>query len=261
MKNVLLMIQYDGTEFSGWQRQPNKRTVQGEIEKVLTRLCKQPIKINGTSRTDAGVHAYAQAASFAGEFKIPVDRIKPAANGLLPDDIYIINVEEVNDDFHARFSAKGKTYQYKILCTKEKNVFSRNYYYNIYKELNIASMRKAAEFFKGTHDFAAFMTSGSQIFNTVRTIYALDITEEELDEEGTNIAGKLLTVEITGDSFLYNMVRIIVRTLVETGLEKIKPEEIPYIIESRKRSLARLIAPAGGLYLYKIYFNDVEIRR
>ncbi len=260
MTNVLLIIEYDGTEFSGWQRQPNKRTVQGEIEKALTKLCKQPIKINGTSRTDAGVHAYAQAANFSGDFEIPVDRIKPAVNGLLPNDIYIKSAEKVNNDFHARFSAKGKTYHYRVLCTDEKNVFSRNYFYNIVKELNIEAMRKAACFLKGTHDFAAFMSSGSRASSTIRSVYALNIMEEERYKEVINIDGKVVTIEITGDSFLYNMVRIIARSLVEVGLGKLKPDEIPYIIKMKERSLVRLIAPAGGLYLYKIYFTEAEIK-
>ncbi len=260
MTNVLITIQYDGTGYSGWQRQPHKKTVQGEIEKALSKLCKQPIKINGTSRTDAGVHAYGQAASFAGDFEIPVERIKLAVNGLLPKDIYILSVEEVNDDFHARFSAKGKTYQYKIICTHERDVFLRNYYYNIDKDLNVSAMREAAKCFIGTQDFATFMSSGSKVYNTVRTIYSLDIIEEELDTKVKSIKEKVVTIEITGDSFLYNMVRIISRTLVEVGLEKLKPEDIPFIIKAKKRSLARLIAPPGGLYLNKVYFDETEIK-
>lgn len=260
MTNVLITIQYDGTRYSGWQRQPYKKTVQGEIEKALSKLCKQPIKINGTSRTDAGVHAYGQAASFTGDFEIPVERIKFAANGLLPDDIYIIKVEKVNDDFHARFSAKGKTYQYKILCTNERDVFSRNYYYNIGKDLNLSAMREAARFFIGTQDFATFMSSGSKVNSTVRTIYSLDITEE-LYEKGNASNEKIVTIEITGDSFLYNMVRIIARTLVEVGLQRIEPEEMPKIIKAKDRGKARLIAPPGGLYLNKVYFNEIKERK
>lgn len=253
MKNVLLIIQYDGTFFSGWQKQPGRRTVQGEIEKVLTKLCCQTIEINGTSRTDTGVHAYGQAATFKGDYAIPVENIKKAANNLLPEDIYILSAEEVDDDFHARFSSKGKTYEYKILYTKEKDIFSRNYYYNICKELDIASMKKACGYFIGSHDFRAFMSSGSNITDTVREIYDLNISVKKKTASKEEII-----IKVTGNGFLYNMVRIITGTLVEVGLKKIEPEEIMDIIESKNRNMAGHIAPAGGLYLKEIYFSDLQ---
>lgn len=258
MKNVLLKIQYDGTGFHGWQKQPGLRTAQGEIEKVLTKLCRQPIETYGSSRTDLGVHAYGQTANFKGTYAIPVENLKKAANGLLGEDIHILSAESVDDDFHARFSAKGKTYLYKILLTKEKDVFLRNYYYNIIKELNISAMREAASFFVGTHDFKSFMSSGSQIQDTVRSIYELDIFEENTEEIFQSIPGKKIILRITGNAFLYNMVRIITGTLVKVGLGKINPKTIPHIIESKNRSLAGHVAPPGGLYLKEIYFNEIK---
>lgn len=259
MNNILLTIQYDGTGYSGWQRQPDKRTVQGEIEKALTTLCRQPIEICGTSRTDAGVHAYGQAANFKGNYKIPVENIKKAVNGLLPEDIYIISAEKVEEDFHARFSAIGKTYEYKIISTKEKDIFSRNYHYNIYKELDIEPMRDAAAYFIGTHDFKSFMASGSSVIDTIRTIYALNIMEEKIDYV-KGFKQRNINIEITGNGFLYNMVRIISGTLVDTGLGKMKPNQIANIIKAKDRRLSGHTAPPSGLYLKKIYFNERELK-
>ncbi len=257
MTNVLLEIQYDGTHFSGWQRQLNARTVQGEIEKVLSTLCLQKIDVQGTSRTDAGVHAYMQGVSFKGDFAIPVNRIKKAANGLLPDDIYIRKAIEVDEDFHARFSSVGKTYQYKILNTQEKDIFSRNYYYNICKPLDLEMMKEAGACFVGTHNFITFMSSKSQVENTIRTIYSLNIQEEIIKHPQQ---GRLLIIEVTGKSFLYNMVRIIAGTLIDVGLRKIKANEINDIILSKDRWRARHTAPAKGLYLKKIYFDETELK-
>lgn len=257
MTNVLLEIQYDGTHFCGWQRQLKDRTVQGEIEKVLSALCLQKIEVQGTSRTDAGVHAYMQGVSFKGDFAIPVDRLKKAANGLLPEDIYIKNAIEVDENFHARFSSVGKTYQYKILNSQEKDIFSRNYYYNIYRPLNIEAMKEAATYFVGTYDFKTFMSSKSQVENTIRTIYALKLKEETIKHPQE---GSVLIIEVTGKSFLYNMVRIMAGTLIDVGLGKIKANEIEDIILSKDRWRARHTAPPQGLYLKKIYFNESQLK-
>lgn len=257
MANVLLEIQYDGTQYSGWQRQLNARTVQGEIEKVLSKLCLQKIEVNGTSRTDAGVHAYMQGVSFKGDFAIPIKRLKKAANGLLQDDIYIKEATEVDDDFHARFSSMGKTYHYKILNTEERDIFSRNYYYNICKPLNVEKMKEACKYFVGTHDFKTFMSSRSQVDHTIRTLYALNIKEEAIKHP---TQGRLIIIEVTGKSFLYNMVRIISGTLIDVGLGKINSDKINDIILSKNRSRAKHTAPAQGLYLEKIYFNEAELK-
>lgn len=253
-KNILLTIEYDGTNFSGWQRQPEVRTVQGEIEKVLSKLCAQPIKINGTSRTDAGVHALGQRASFKAEFGIPTDRIMLAANNMLcggmhsvkgVGDVRIIEVQEVDDDFHARFSCIGKKYRYVIKNSPDADIFRRNYCYQVPAELDVAAMRRAAEYIKGTHDFKCFQAAGGEEKETtVRTIHSLDIYRD----------GEDVKIEVSGDGFLYNMVRIISGTLVEVGLGKKEPDDLAEIIASCDRRRAGHTAPAEGLYLVEIYF-------
>lgn len=253
-KNILLTIEYDGSEFCGWQIQPNVRTAQGELEKVLSKLCNEQISVNGTSRTDAGVHALGQRASFRGDFGIPTERIALAANNLLSGgmnalnrvgDIRIVRAEEVPWDFHARFNAKGKMYRYVIRNTDEVDIFRRNYCYQIRELLDLESMKKAAKYILGTHDFQCFQAAGGQKRETtVRTVYSLDISKD-----GDNIQ-----IDIKGDGFLYNMVRIIVGTLVEVGEKKISPEEIKKIIESKDRQNAGHTAPAAGLYLMEVYY-------
>lgn len=235
------------------------RTVQGEIEAVLSKLCAMPIQINGTSRTDAGVHALGQRASFKGEFGIPTDRIQVAANNMLAAtvgtpkqcaDVRIAKVEEVPSDFHARFDCKGKTYRYIIRYGSEADVFRRNYAYQIKGSLDVKAMKDAAAHIVGTHDFACFQAAGgTPRETTVRTIYDLRVIPKQEDE---------LWIEITGDGFLYNMVRIIVGTLVEVGQGKRQPESLEATIASTDRQKAGYTAPAEGLYLLEIYYEDVE---
>jgi len=256
MKNVLLTISYDGTEFSGWQKQPNQRTVQGEIEKALSTLCNTNVSINGTGRTDSGVHAWGQCASFKGEFGIPVERIKDALNNLLgtgrksivPRDIFIKDASLVPDDFHARFSAKGKTYVYRIRNHPETDIFQRNYCYQVTEPLDLELMREGAKLLEGTHDFKSFQASGGEEKETtVRTINNIVIQQQE----------DYLRIEVTGDGFLYNMVRIIVGTLVDIGKGKTSPGEVNTIINGKDRQLAGATAPAQGLYLAKVYFDMI----
>lgn len=264
MKNILLTIEYDGTNFSGWQRQPRQRTVQGELEKALSVVCRCPIQINGTSRTDAGVHALGQRASFSGEFGIPTDRLPLAVNNILSGglnpsakmgDVRILSAEEVLESFHARFDAKGKKYIYKVLNCQERQIFSRNWHYQVEKNLNVADMKKAAAYVVGTHDFKCFQASGGQEKKTtVRTVYSLDVKEEDVNDQTNGIQ-----IEIVGDGFLYNMVRIITGTLVDVGLGKIKPEYVKTILESKDRQLAGHTAPPQGLYLAKVYYNLEDI--
>lgn len=250
----MLTIKYDGSAFHGWQRQPESRTVQGTLEEALSKFCDQEIKIDGTSRTDAGVHAYGQRASFKGDFGIPTEKIKIAVNNYLSGgmnqlnhvgDVEIIDAVEMPLDFHARFDSKGKTYRYVINNSKEPDIFRRNYCYFVPEDLDIEKMRTAADFIVGTHDFKSFEASGSQERETtIRTVKSLEINK--LDED--------IIIEITGDGFLYNMVRIIVGTLVEVGLGKKKPEELKVIIERKDRTFAGHTAPAAGLYLKEIYY-------
>ena len=273
MKNILMTIAYDGTDFHGWQRQPGKRTVQGELERVLSEVCGDPITIDGTSRTDAGVHAYGQCATFQGEFAIPADRIKIAANNYLAGsknretgDIRITDIKEVPEGFHARFDAKGKEYLYKISISEEPNVFRKNYTYQIKTPLDADAMRAAAEYIAGKHDFKCFQASGGEEKETtVRTFYSLEIMKElsccaaAYDHEqvkGENDGRGDITIAVSGDGFLYNMVRIIVGTLIEVGLGKRTPESVKDTIESLDRTRAGFTAPAHGLYLNKVFYDE-----
>lgn len=271
IKNVLLKIEYDGTRFSGWQKQPTERivndetveirTVQGEIERVLSVICKEPVKINGTSRTDAGVHALGQCASVKADFGIPLEKLPRAANSLLAEtrhdvcgDVRILSAEEVPDGFHARFDCKGKKYIYRIICGTDGSAFLKNYRYFIAQDLDVEAMREAARLIVGTHDFKCFQAAGGEEKETtVRTVTDLRIIEENELPRGEEI-GREIAIEITGDGFLYNMVRIITGTLVEVGLGKRKAEEIEGIIASGDRTKAGHTAPPEGLYLAEIYF-------
>ena len=255
-RNVLITVEYDGTDFHGWQKQPNLRTVQGTLEEALSRVCRQEIRIDGVSRTDAGVHALGQRASFRGEFGIPADRIPRAVNDLLSDpwkagDLRILQAEEVPEEFHARFSAVGKKYRYLIRNQKEMPVFLRNYRYHVREPLDVDAMALAAECITGTHDFACFQAAGGiPRETTVRTIWSLEVAREP--ESGD------ISIEVRGDGFLYNMVRIITGTLVEAGQGKISPEDIDTMIAEKDRRLAGHTAPPQGLYLAEVYYKEQE---
>jgi tRNA pseudouridine38-40 synthase len=262
-RNFLLTIEYDGSGFSGWQRQPDVRTAQGELEAVLSHVMGKSIQVNGTSRTDAGVHALGQQASFHGEFGIPTDRIRTAVNNLLAGkgggygklgrvgDMRIVKVEEKPAEFHARFDSLGKRYRYIIGNGPDVDIFRRNYAYQITDPLDEAAMQEAALHIMGTHDFACFQASGgNERETTVRTIYSLTVKRQ----------GNDVVLEVTGDGFLYNMVRIITGTLVEVGLGKRKPEELAAVIESCDRRKAGHTAPAEGLYLVEVFYDEMQVQ-
>ena len=252
-KNFLLKISYDGSNFSGWQRQPDKRTVQGTLEHALSVFTGEEVTISGTSRTDAGVHALMQCATLRGDFSIPPEGLMRAVNNLLAGgmnkknpvgDVQILSIDEMPEGFHARFDCKGKTYRY-VIYSGEKDIFRRNYAYWVPEMPDADKMRKGASYLVGTHDFKAFQSSGgNERETTVRTISDITISED----------GKDIVIEITGDGFLYNMVRIITGTLLEMGTGKKDPEEMKAIIDSMDRSKAGHTAPAEGLYLKEIYF-------
>ena len=255
-QNVLIKIEYDGTNFSGWQKQPDARTVQGEIEHVLRYIAGEEVNIHGTSRTDAGVHALGQCASFEWNCNMPVAKLPEVMNRRFgaggegrsgaPGDIRIISSEVMPDDFHARYSCKGKTYRYVV--DKSGDIFRRNIAYQFPEasELNVERMREAAEHIIGTHDFKCFETAGgTPRETTVRTVSSLTIEEDP----------ERIIIEITGDGFLYNMVRIIVGTLVEVGLGKREAGSVADTIASLNRANAGFTAPPQGLYLKEIYFE------
>ncbi|MGI6751639.1 MAG: tRNA pseudouridine(38-40) synthase TruA [Anaerovoracaceae bacterium] len=270
MKNILLTIAYDGTNFSGWQRQPGRRTVQGELEKVLSVLCKQEVNLEGTSRTDSGVHALGQRATLKGNIKIPVENIPVAANNMLAEagrkktgDVRILCAQEVGEGFHARFNAVGKTYLYRIQYGGQPHILERDRCYHIKGEPDVALIEKEAQFLVGKHDFKAFMASGGkQPETTVRNIFDIKI-HRPLSDEGLwrhgvgdcqNRTSEII-LEITGDGFLYNMVRIITGTLMDIGTGRILHRGIPQIIEGCDRRLAGHTAPPQGLYLAEVYFD------
>jgi len=259
MKNFLLEIEYDGSGFSGWQKQPGRRTVQGEIESALGRVLKDEVSIFGASRTDAGVHAIGQAASFSGPYGIPADRIPIAVNPLLPG-IRIKRAEERPEGFHARFDAVGKTYCYRIREAPEHDVFTRNYYCCLKNPLNLYNMNKAGGYIIGTHDFSSFRSAGgSHTESAVRTVYGIDV-EERRACCAMSAPAREISLRITGNGFLYNMVRIIAGTLVEIGCGRKAPEEMGAILGAMDRRLAGPRAPASGLYLEKVHYDVSELQ-
>ena len=261
-KNVLLTIQYDGSEFHGWQRQPDKPTVQGHLEKTLSSLFKREILINGTSRTDAGVHAMGQRASFKADINLPVEKMAMVVNNALAgrekgsfaiSPVRIAAAEEMPPDFHARFDCRGKKYIYRIRNTADVDIFLRNYVYHVDRPLDVEAMRRGAAYLKGTHDFKSFETSGgTPRETTVRTIFDIEVLAAEQTADG-GLAGDI-EIHVSGDGFLYNMVRIITGTLVDMGMGKIEPDEMKTIIEAKDRTKAGHTAPPYGLYLAEVYY-------
>ncbi|PRR80522.1 tRNA pseudouridine synthase A [Clostridium liquoris] len=246
MKNIKLLIEYDGTNYSGWQKQINNNvsTIQGTIEQCLSKVTGEKVEVIGCSRTDAGVHAKGFVANFITESRIPSDKFKYAINRVLPEDIVIIDSKEENINFHARYCCIGKRYIYKILNRQWKSPILRNYAYHFKDKLDVESMNKAAQYLIGKHDFTSFKSSGSSVRSSVRTIMDAKVYAVE----------DLVIFIISGDGFLYNMVRIIVGTLIEVGIGKKKPEDIVSILEAKDRQKAGASAPARGLYLDEVFY-------
>lgn len=244
MKRILLTISYDGTNYSGWQKQKNAVTVQGEFDKACSTLFKTDVESIGASRTDAGVHALGQRAVIDVDTSIPAEKIPLALNPLLPDDIVVTHAEEVGADFNPRFKALKKTYEYSIYNAPFRNPIYRNYSEYVRCELDLDSMRTACEAFVGEHDFRAFCASGNSSKTTVRTIYSLDIEKD----------GDFIKIRVTGNGFLYNMVRIIAGTLIYVGEGRIAPDDLPEIIASGDRRKAGKTAGPSGLVLVKIMY-------
>ena len=246
MRNIKLTIEYDGTNYQGWQKQKSidAKTIQGTLEKAISLLTNEEIKVQGSSRTDAGVHAKGFVANFKTTTNIPEFKYREAINFRLPKDIAIIKSEEVEEDFNARYNAKGKTYSYTILNREIYPSIGRQYIYHVKRSLNVEAMKEACKHFIGTKDFISFMSSGSSVKTTIRTI-------EDLHIEKNN---DIIKIYVTGDGFLYNMVRIIVGTLIMVGRDSIKPEDVKDIIESKDRRKAGICVPAQGLTLEKVFY-------
>ena len=245
MRNIKLTIEYDGKDFKGWQKQPNKSNIQGEIERAIYNITKEEVDLIGSGRTDAGVHALAQVANFKTNSNIPIEKLALAINSQLKNSIIIKKAEEVDERFHSRYNAKHKTYRYIINNSPCGTAIYRNLEYCFPIKLDVAKMQEAAKYFEGEHDFKAFKSSGTSAKNSVRTIYNASVKQE----------GEKIIIELTGNGFLYNMVRIISGTLLDVGLQKIKPEEIKNIIEEKDRQKAGKTLPAHGLYLVEVKYN------
>ena len=244
MRNIKLIIEYDGKGFNGWQKQPNKLNIQGEIERAIKEVTGEEVELNASGRTDAGVHAISQVANFKTESNIDINKIPLALNSKLKKSIIIKKAEEVDLNFHARYNAKGKKYRYIINNSLVGSAIYRDLEYNFPIKLDVEKMKHAAKYFEGEHDFKAFRSSGTSNKNSVREIYKVEIKEEN----------ERIILESTGNGFLYNMVRIMVGTLMDVGLGKIKPESIKDIIDSKERTKAGKTAPAQGLYLVEVYY-------
>ena len=247
MKRVRLVVAYDGTNYCGWQIQPENITVEKVLTDALKELLKEDIILIGASRTDSGVHALGNVAVFNTETKIPAEKIALALNQRLPEDIRIQSSDQVEDDWHPRYQESIKTYEYKILNRKIQNPLLRNYTHFLYTTLDVELMQKAAAYIVGEHDFASFCSSGSQVKTTVRTIYSLDVTK----------TGDVVSIKIAGNGFLYNMVRIIAGTLIQVGTGLYAPEYVKSIIEKKDRGNAGPTAPAKGLTLVKIDYPSI----
>lgn len=246
MQRYKCVISYDGSGFSGYQVQPNKRTVQLELEKVLAKMHKgENVKVTGSGRTDAGVHAKGQVIHFDSALPIPEPKWEVALNSMLPEDISVLSVFKASESFHARFDAAGKEYRYLLHLSPKRDPFQRHFAYQYPYALNIESMKEASRHFLGTHDFTSFCAAKTEVVDKVRTIELIDFVME----------GDLLTIRFVGNGFLYNMVRILVGTLLEVGSGMRSAKEIPSILEKKDRSSAGKTAPAHGLYLWEVFYS------
>lgn len=245
MRNIKLVIQYDGSKYRGWQRLGDSdKTIQGKIEKVLGQITGEEIELIGSGRTDAGVHAYNQVANFHTESDLSEEAILDYLYKYLPKDIVVVDVKEVDERFHSRHHAKGKKYLYRIWNLKRHNPFMRKYSTHIEEPLDIDLMRNAAKYLVGKHDFTSFTSLKSKNKSMVRELYSIDIQKED----------QLIDILFYGEGFLYNMVRIMVGTLIEVGAGRMNADSIPEILAKKDRSLSGPKADYQGLILYDVEY-------
>lgn len=245
MKRVKLVVAYDGTNYHGWQVQDNGITIEEVLNRTISELVQEDIKVIGASRTDAGVHACGNVAVFDTESRIPGDKFSFALNQRLPEDIRIQESCEVDADFHPRYADTVKTYEYNILNRRFELPSKRLYAAFCYYPMDIERMNQAAAYLVGEHDFKSFCSAGAQVQTTVRTIYAVNVTKHD----------DMVHIRITGNGFLYNMVRIIAGTLMQVGTGLMEPEQVKEILEARDRSKAGPTAVAKGLTLVEIRYE------
>lgn len=251
MKRVKLTVAYDGTNYCGWQVQPNGVTIEELLNRHLSELLKEKVKVTGASRTDAGVHALGNVAVFDTNARMPAEKISYALNTRLPEDIRIQESYEVSPDFHPRFCNTVKTYEYRILNRRFPDPTQRLYALFSYYDLNVEHMKKAASYLVGEHDFKSLCTHKEEVENTVRTIYSASVTKEE----------DLIKIRLCGNGFLYNMIRIIAGTLIRVGSGYYEPEYMEELLAKKDRSAAGETAPPQGLTLLRIEYPDGEDAR
>lgn len=246
MRNIKLIIEYDGKDYNGWQKQLNSLNIQGEIEKAIQTITGEKIELIGSGRTDAGVHAFAQVANFKINSNFPIEKMATAINSQLKQSIRIKKAEEVSENFHSRYHCHKKTYMYIIDNSEQGTAIYRNLTYHISQPLNIENMQKAVKYIIGEHDFSSFKSSGTSSKSSIRIIYDAKVLKEQ----------ERVIIIITGNGFLYNMVRIIAGTLVDVGLNNIEPEEMEKIIKSKDRQKAGKTLPPQGLFLKSVEYEN-----
>lgn len=249
MRNLKVMTAYKGTNYHGFQRQSNAVTVQSVLEQKLSKVLNEPITVIGCSRTDTGVHANQFCFNVKTNSKISCLGFTRGVNGELPGDISILSCEDAPPDFHARFDCKGKEYIYKLHCSESKNPFAEDLMLHYRRKFDIDAAREASKYFVGTHDFASFCADCTNVSSTVRTIYSFKIEN----------SGDSVIMLVKGNGFLYNMIRIIVGTLIDVSEKRISPDNIPEIINARDRLKAGRTAMAHGLYLNRVFYDEEEL--
>ena len=246
MKNIAVVLSYDGTHYNGWQIQKNGPSIQESMEDAIFHLLKQKVHVSGVGRTDSGVHACRYVANFHADCTIPVDRLPYALNSFLPEDIAVSGAVEVPEDFDARFNCTKKEYAYYLFPSTLRDPFHARYAYRYNYPLDIAKMQEGAQYFVGKQDFASVRSQGTPVKSTVRTIFWCEV--EPVDD--------LIRIRVCGDGFLYNMVRIIAGTLMAVGMGQMAPEDMEGILEARDRRAAGPTAPARGLTLIRMEYDD-----
>ena len=250
LRNIQLIVEYDGTGLSGWQRQKNRPTIQGHLETALSRLAGETIQVNGAGRTDAGVHAYGQSANFRTACRLPLEAFRKGGNALLPGQIAIRSVRERSLNFHARFDARGKIYDYELLTAPVRSPLVRAYAWHISARLDLAEMNRALRCIVGRHCFAAFQSTGSPVRDTRRHVRAVGLREWN---DGR------IRLSIEADGFLRHMVRALVGTVVQVGQGRFSAGDFEEILKSGDRSRAGPTAPARGLFLRQVNYDPVQV--
>ena len=256
MRTLKLTVAYDGTRLVGWQRQAEGESVQGLLEDALSRFEGGPVTVHGAGRTDAGVHALGQVASVQLACGHDTGALARALNAQLPPDVRVLSIDEVASEFHARFSARCKTYRYLLCRAPITNPFERAFAWHVPEPLDLDAMRQGASALVGTHDFAAFQSAGTDTHGSVRTVFRSDLlTSAEPTLLRPSVTAPLLAYEICGDGFLRHMVRAIVGTLVEIGRGRRDADTIDALLRSRRRADAGATAPAQGLFLVRVDYD------